>query len=873
MARTPLHDRLFRLLLTLFPSDFRGDFAENMRADFRDQHSEVDGRPNEVRRLWTRTIVDLLRQAPREHLDVLSRDVSYAVRVLRRHPLASATAILSLAIGIGLNSAVYSVVGNVLWRSLPIAESDRLVSIGMTTASSQRPDPVLVDQFLKLQARSHTFDGLAAGAIQMVTIVEPGEPTQTGCLAVGPGFFDVFKVRPILGRGFSRADYDAVWARRGAPNGPVPNPSVMLLSDSLWQSRFGRDPNVVGTSIRLAGGDRVAIAGVMGPEMEALGRVMPGQCWFPDVPDPAQGAWRPRIVIARLAQDRTLDEANAELAVIGKGLGQDPFYKEQRTLRAVPVLDGIVGRVRTQLIFLFGAVVCVLLVTCANVVNLFLAHAAGRRDELAMRVALGASRSRLVRQSVTESLLVSLLGGTCGFLLTLWAVPVLVSFAPRDLPRQQLIAVDWSTFVFALGVSLAVGIGCGLLASLPTTRVRTIFGVVQAATTPRATRLRQAVTVCEIALALMLAVAATLMVRTVQALNAIDLGFDPSAVVAAELQFPFEELRRAQDVHMTVIERVKAMPGVTTAGIGIGPLSGGMFVGGLTVPGDTREFPPVRVDAVSPGYFEALGVRLLAGRFFESRDAVRDGRAVILVNQTAARLFWRNADPLDKVLHLGFSQDQVTEMHVVGIIADLRGSTLEQQPEPAIYQLANQSRNFLAGTMLIRVDGDPQALVPQIRAVIRSLDRDTPFTGVTTLQSRIDQAMAPRLFVLRVIGLFSILGLVLAVVGVYGVLAEFVVQRVPEIGVRMAFGATARDVIALVLGQGSRLVLLGLALGLGGAVLLRGAMSTLVYSVRTSDPLAYVTACVLLFAATVAACAFPARRASRLDPAVALRSE
>jgi predicted permease len=375
--------------------------------------------------------------------------------------------------------------------------------------------------------------------------------------------------------------------------------------------------------------------------------------------------------------------------------------------------------------------------------------------------------------------------------------------------------------------------------------------------------------VCEIALALMLAVAASLMVRTVRALNAIDLGFDPSAVIAASLQFPTDSFSAAQDIHMAVVERVKAMPGVKAAGVGLGPLQGGMFAGGLTVPGDAREFD-ARVDAVSPGYFEALGVRLLAGRFFTPRDAVRDGRALILVNQTAARRFWKDRDPIDQVL---INIDGKTEMHVIGVIADLRGSTLEQAPEPAMYQLSNQTRNFQANSMLIRVDGDPELLVPQIRAVIRSIDRDTPFSGVTTLQSRIDRAMAPRLFVLRLIGLFSILGLILAVVGVYGVLAEFVVQRVPEIGVRMAFGATAANILALVLGQGSRLVMIGLALGLTGAVMLRGVMTTMVYSIRTSDPPAYVTACALLVTATIAACALPARRASRIDPAVALRSE
>lgn len=367
----------------------------------------------------------------------------------------------------------------------------------------------------------------------------------------------------------------------------------------------------------------------------------------------------------------------------------------------------------------------------------------------------------------------------------------------------------------------------------------------------------------EVALALMLAVAATLMVRTVRALGAIDLGFDARAVVSAGLG------STGADVRTAIVERVKTLPGVKAAGIGVGPLAGGMGIGGLVIPGDSRDFGLVRVDPVSPGYFEALGTRLVAGRLFAPDDAVRGGPAVILVNQSAARTFWRGSDPIGKTVLI----NQTEALRVIGVIADVRESSLEEEPGPALYQLSNQSRNFVANSMLIRVDGDPEALVPQIRAVIRSMDPEQPFRGVQPLQERIDLAMAPRLFLLRVIGVFSLLGLILAVVGVYGVLAEFVIQRVPEIGVRMAFGATAANVVALILGQGTRLVAIGLLIGLAGAVLLRDVMSTLVYGVRPSDPLAYLTAGLLLFAAAVAACALPARRAARLDPVVALRTE
>jgi predicted permease len=869
MARPPFYERVYRALLSLFPSEFRGDFGDAMTADFRDQRRDVDGKPRDVRRLWLRTTVDVLRQAPREHVDVLRRDVVYAFRVLGRHPVGSATAVLSLAIGIGLNTAVYSVVSGVLWRSLPFVESDRLVSVGIVTPSSPRPSRVRDESLRDLRDRTQTLQAVGAFAFRELTIVDPGEPASVACPAITEGVFDVLRVSPALGRVFSHAEYEAAGALRATANqaGPRPAPAVVILSDSLWRSRFGGDPAVVGTYIAAAAGERLQVVGVMRPDIETLGLVLPGQCWVPDAIHGADSMWR--TALARLAPGRSLAELNAELDIIGRDLGTDYATKEQLALRAQPVLDRLVGDVRIQLLFLLGAVACVLLVTCANVVNLFLVHAAGRRNELATRVALGASRLRLVRQSLTESLVISLVGGAGGFLLAIWALPLLVSLAPRRIPRLDAIAVDWSTFAFALAASTAVGIVCGVLASLPGNAVpRAVFGSAQAATTPRTTRIRHVVTVCEIAVALMLAVASSLMVRTLQALNAIELGFDPRGVVSVELASRFTGLQSVQDRHMAIIERVKALPEVRAAGIGLGPLLGGMGLGGIRLPGDSRDLGMVGVDAVSPGYFEALGARLLAGRLFSERDAVRGTHMLIVVNESAAKKFWNGSDAVGKIL---LSAKQ--EFRVIGVVGDIRSGTLEQEPGPTIYQLSNQSQNFLAGGMLIRVDGEAEALVPAIRSIIRSIDSEQPFTGVRPLQQRIDQALAPRLFVLRLIGLFSVLGVILAVVGVYGVLAEFVAQRVPEIGVRMAFGATASNVLTLILRHGAGLVAAGLVLGVGGAIVLRNVMSTMVYGVQTLDPLAYTAACLLLCAATIAACAVPARRASRLDPAVALRSE
>ena len=860
------HDRLFRVLLKLFPAEFRGDFGDDMAADFNDQRRAKRGR-RAVANLWLRTAADVARRAPLEHLDLLRQDALYALRLLRRHPGTTATAIVSLSVGIGLNAAIYSVVGGVLWRSLPFAESDRLVMVGPVTAGDPRPGFLDDSQVRDVTTKARALDGVGAGVTRAVTLVEPGPPVDIMGLGVSPSFFDVLRVRPVLGRGFSGADYDAARAARRATKDSSA-PTVAIISDRLWRTRFANRAEVVGARIRVAGGDIIDVVGVMGPEIETLGRALSASdFWFPAEPgNPEVG--RIWLAIARLAPGRTTADANAELAVIGGTLEADFFTKEPQVLAAVGLLDRLVGGIRTQMLFLFGAVVCVLLVTCANVANLFLAQVAGRRDELGVRAALGASRVRLLRQAVTESLVVSLIGGAAGFVIAAAGVPILITMAPPDVPRIQDVGVDWSTFLFTLGVATAVGVVCALVAALPLRRVPKAMGRMAQTTAP-SNRFRHAVTVAEIALALMLTVAASLMVRTVRALNAIDLGFDPRGVVTADLSAPVTTLAGAQALHSTIIAKVKTLPGVTHAGIGIGPLSGGMFAGDVRVPGNPRIFDFLGVDAVSPGYFEALGARLQAGRFFEVGDTVPNGSTVILLNETAARLFFPDVNPLGRTIVINDTQEQ----HVIGVVADLRGSRLDRPPGPMMYQLSHQSKNFLANNMLIRVDGEGDHLTAAIGSIIRTLNREAPFRGVEPLRARIDRAMAPRLFVLRLIGLFSIVGLALAVVGVYSVLAQFVGQRVPEIGVRVAFGATVRDILRLVFGQGARLVAVGVVLGVAGAVLLRDVMTTMLYGVGPFDPLAYAGAGALLLAATAAACAVPARRAARLDPVAALRSE
>ena len=582
MPRRPLHERLYRALLSLFPSEFRGDFGEAMTRDFRDQRRDAEGRPREVRRLWARTIVDVLYRAPREHLDVLWHDVAYAFRVLAKHPVASATAILSLAVGIGLNSAVYSVVSGVLWRSLPLDGSDRLVTIGTVTASYPQPGAIVDKLFLDVQQRTRTFDGVAGGAMTSLTVVAPGEPAQVGCLAMTEGLFDVLRVRPVLGRAFTRAEYrcgvrhpfrrEEQRLRLLLPHTDHRDPQRSTVAHALCRQSRGHWHRHDDCG-RAAPGDR-------GSHGTGARRARPVDAWpVLESPTPptlrserggrvwSSAGWR------RAAPSPKPTPSSTSSARISRTTAST---KEPRALRAVGVLDNIVGRVRTQLVFLFGAVMCVLLVTCANVVQ----PVSGARRRPAPRAR---DESRAWR--VAPASHPSVADREPGHLAARWHRRV----SPRECGpcrscsrwRRQTFRdcrgspSTGTRFAFTLFVSTAVGLVCGILAALPTqaaprARVRIRAGGNDSSS--RADR-RHAVTVCEIALALMLAVAATLMVRTLRALNAIELGFDPRAVVSADLSSMEAGLREAQDVDTTIIERVKALPGVRAAGIGLGPLA------------------------------------------------------------------------------------------------------------------------------------------------------------------------------------------------------------------------------------------------------------------------------------------------------------
>lgn len=891
-GRDAHHERAFRALLRIFPAEFRGDFGRQMADDFRDQRAEAElrGGAASVMRLWLRTALDAVTTAPLQHLDILRRDAVHAIRLFTKRPVSTVTVALSLAIGIGLNTALFAVVNGVLWKSLPFPQSDRLVRVlDVDARTPDRTSALAFGDFASMRGQLHELSRVAAAGFTSHTIVAPGEPEQLTGMNVTEGFFEVLGARPILGRTFSSADYSGFAAVTVAGVGAAANGRVepartgaIVISSGLWQRRFLGSADVIGQKVRLADGVTAEIIGVMGPEMSVFRPPLsaPLEWWTPLAPPrpSSPGSRGPQVfdVIGRLTPESSLDRARAELEVLGRAtLAMLPESAGRHSYRPVPLLDTIVKGVRAQLMLLFGAMLAVLLVTCVNVIHLFLAGAAGRQAEFATRVALGATRASLVRQMLTESAVLTAAGAACGLLLAMWTLPILVSMAPAGVPRLNEIGLDWSTTAFAASISLAVALLCGLVAAMPITTAKPwrALSMVRSRTTLQGRRLRNALAIGEIAAALVLVVAAMLMVRTMRTLATLDLGFDPRGVIAANLPRPVgaaassaERLERIHAAETQVIDAVRDLPGVTAVGVGGSPMGMSLGVGGIKLPGSDDSLPVVGLTMVSVGYFEALGARLEAGRFFSSDDHAGAPR-VVIVGESAARRFWPATSAVGKTLIL----PPDNPVQVIGIVANMADDGL--QLAGGIYLPYLQSQYVAPGMMLIKTDRDPESLVPAIKTIVRRINPEQPFPGVTPLQSEIDRATAPRRFMLRLIGLFSSLGLVLAVIGVYGVLAGSVAARVSEIGVRMALGARKVDVLRLILGQGAVLVGLGVAVGLPVAVMLRRQMATMVFGIGTLDSVSYVLAASILVVAGMAACAVPAIRASRLDAAVALRTE
>ncbi len=861
------HNRLFRAFLRLFPSEFRERFGAEMADDFQDQYDDAR-RTRGLKRLWFRTSRDLAGRAMLEHLDTLRRDLAFTARSSRRHPALALTIVATLAVAIGLNTAVFSVADGVLLRSLPYDGEQRLVQLYDLSPEPERErQSVSPGNFVDWAAEASTIDVMVAVSSMDLTVAGAGDPERVEAMVVSEGFFRMFPSRPVVGRLFTPADHDVAKA------GP---PAAVILSHDLWQRRFNGRPDVVGQTVRTAFGSAAEVVGVLPPDFHF--REVPGRAradaWLATSPNPNQRRARYLTAIGRLAPGAAVAAAQAEMDLVAAKLAlAHPDVNAGREIGIVPLHEVVVESVRSQMWFLFGAALCALLVAGANVAGLLLAFERGQRYELATRIALGASRARLVRQAVTHSLSLSALGGAAGMLLAFGLVRMIVALAPVEIPRLDEIVVDVRVLAFSLVLTTLVGVLCGIAPVLMTAHRATanVLRLTGADARARGRRVRYGLAIAEVAVALMLVVAAGLMVRTVRAVGALELGFVADHLISIGLTPDISQWRARGGMsafESTLLERIRALPQVVAAGIGSRPLGGAGLGMGVELPGvDNEERQCCAADSVSPGYLEALGAQLVEGRFFRQQDA-DDGAGVMLVNQAAARLGWPDRTAVGRVVDVDGQS-----LRVVGVVHDVRRDGLEPAPEPTIYLVSSRTPSLWTNNLIVRTHGDPAEILPAVRAIMRDIDPTQALTRIQTMEQALAGARAPRQFTLQLIGMFSLIALGLAALGVYGLVSESVSQRLPEFGIRMALGATPARILGAVVAHGAGIVVIGAAAGLACAVAVNRTMTSLVFGVETTDAGTYGVAAVVLFAATLTACLLPAWRAATVDPVRALRQQ
>jgi predicted permease len=800
-------------------------------------------------------------------------DLRYSVRQLIKSPGFTFVAVIGLALGIGANVALFSVVNSVFLRPLAYPEPDRLVRLSSTNVERNLTRTGFSHpRFLEVQARQQVFSHVALSAFNGFTLTGKGDPQQVGGLFASAALLPALGVEPVLGRNFT-ADEDR-------PGGEP----VVLISHRFWQRQFNGDRSVVGQSITLDGAPRT-IVGVL-PEAVSTFPLAELEVWVPRpaevpylVPSQLNNGGFFFQVLARLRPGVSLEQASEAMNVIAGGYRQShPSNVDAPSkIEVVPLLEDAVGDERQSYLMLFGAVGCVLLVACANIANLLLARFAGRRKEVAARFALGASRADVVRQLVTESMMIAVLGGATGLLLATWAVDAIVTFGADLIPRAADIGIDPVALAFTLVVTLLTGLGIGLLPAMQASGVNVIETLKEASrgSTGTGQRLRAGLLVAEVSLSLVLLIAAGLLLTSFARLQRVEPGFEPEGIFTAQLVLPPQRYDRPKLVafYESLYQRLSTMPGITSAAMGDRvPLTGGNTPAPIAVSG--RPLPPMseRPHAnrhlVSPKYFQTLGIPIRAGRDFDERDSARVPH-VVVVNETFARLHLPGEDPIGKTLITGMGQ---LPSQIVGVVADVRSTNLNTPPGPDYYLPALQRPETFTN-ILVKSRSTPIAMAAQVREALRSVDPDLPLLDPETLEARIAQTVADRRLALVLLGAFAALALLLASLGVYSVMAHLVAFRTSEIGIRMALGASPGLVLRMVLGHGRKLTLLGIALGIAGGLAVSRLMQQVLFEVNPADPLIYLAVSVALLLVAELASFLPARRATRIDPVVALRAE
>jgi predicted permease len=801
------------------------------------------------------------------------RDLRYSIRQLIRSPGFTIVAVVGLALGIGANVALFSVVNSVFLRPLAYPEPDRVVRLSSTNVEQNLTRTGFsYPRFLEVKERQQVFSDLALSAFNAFTMTGRGDPEQVVGLFASAELLSVLGVEPVLGRNFT-ADEDR-------PGGEP----VVLISHRFWQRQFNGDRSVTGHAITLDGVPRT-IVGVL-PQAVSTFPLADFEVWVPRpaevpylVPSQLNNGGFFFQLLGRLRPGVSLEQATQAMNVIAGGYRQShPSNVDAPSeIEVVPLLEDAVGDERQSYLMLFGAVGCVLLIACANIANLLLARFAGRRKEVAARFALGASRIDVVRQLVTESMLIAVVGGAAGLLLATWALDAIVTFGADLIPRAADIGLDPIALAFTVVVTLLTGVGIGLLPAMQASGVNVVETLKEASrgSTGTGQRLRASLLVAEVSLSLVLLIAAGLLLTSFARLQRIEPGFEPDGIFTAQLVLPPQRYDRPKLVafYESLYRRLSTMPGITSAAIGDRvPLTGGNTPAPVAVSG--RPLPPMSErplanrHLVSPKYFQTLGIPIRAGRDFDERDSARVPH-VVIVNETFARLHLPGEDPIGRTLITGMGQ---LPSQVVGVVADVRSTNLNTPPGPDYFLPALQRPETFTN-ILVKSQSTPIAVAAQVREALRSVDPDLPLLEPDTLEARIAQTVADRRLALVLLGAFAALALLLACLGVYSVMAHLVAFRTSEIGIRMALGASPGLVLRMVLGHGRKLTLLGIAIGIVVGLAVSRLMQQVLFEVNPADPLIYLAVSVALLLVAELASFLPARRATRIDPVVALRAE
>jgi putative ABC transport system permease protein len=896
------------LALVLYPRAFRARHADDMRATFEALYGSARRRGRLAALvLVVRELAGVVRAAiatrrrrvhhshpfrspdeshqpsgaGRRAMGAMWQDIRYAWRMLRRQPGFAAVAVITLALGVGANTAVFTVVNGVLLRALPYDDPDRLVvllngpaSVTRGAGASARMGPWFSPlNYLDVATESGVFSAHAAFNQVTVNVTGHGDPQRVDGAEVTWPFFSVLGVVPPVGRAFLESD------ATGAAQ-------VIVLSDGLWRREFGKRADVVGSTVEMDG-KAYTVIGVAPPDLALPRRA---EFWRPLVFTPDNLSPRSRgaqwvSAVARMKPGVSLGQANSAMAIVATRLAEQfPRTNNGRRMGATLLHEQMVRDIRPALLVLLGAVMLVLLIACANVANLLLARAHGRTREVAVRAALGAGRTRLIQQFLAESLLLGMLGGAAGLLVAFWCTRALIALGPASIPRLSDVGIDWRVLGFTMATAVATSVLFGLAPAVSSTGggvARFAIGTGRGAIGSSGTRTRRALVACEMALAVVLLVGAGLLIRSYTRIVDVHPGFSADRVLTFHLALPDAKYTTADAVSQVTsafVERLSRQPGVENAAAIMGlPLDADFSISSSFLragEADSADSPSAGMRIVTPGYFGTMQIPLRSGRLFDAHDDAT-AQEVVIINEQAARRYWPGKNPLGEQLHLGVRLVRGVrsgQKTIVGVVGDVKYGGLDTAAPVEVY-LPHAQHPVGDVTIAVRTAGEPLAFVPTARAELARLDRELPLADIHPMTEVVSRSIAERRFVMLLLGAFASVALTLAAIGIYGLLAYVVTQRTAEIGVRLAMGAAPGDVVRLFVREGAALTIAGLIAGLLGAVAAARVLTTLLFGVTATDPTTFAAVAAVLLLIALVASYVPARRAARVDPMTALRTD